>query len=407
MKHVTASTLVSILCVGTASAAAGDAVPPAPPISAWLCDDGLGTTLSDSYGAHSGALKGGMGDANWSSTTPFGYASNRALSFDGVDDYVELSVGGIATGRTHVTVSAWFWWDDDGAHKEFAIWGERDECQYNVFALSIERRSSVPNGAAFSSFVRTLPGVCGTGSWSRADSTGAPTSDIWHHVAAVLDSTSGMTLYLDGVAVGLDTNTSFYTGGEGRTTIGDLHTLAYDGYWRGALDEFAVFDYALSPEEVAWLYEHSLVELSLPVAYCTAGTTSSGCTATMSATGAPSVSSTSGFVITCNGVEGQKAGLLFYGVSGPKAAPWAPGSNSFLCVKSPVQRTPSGNSGGTPGACDGSLAIDFLAYLAGHPSALGQPFSSGAVCNAQTWFRDPSAPSTTNLSNALQFITTP
>jgi hypothetical protein len=127
----------------------------------------------------------------------------------------------------------------------------------------------------------------------------------------------------------------------------------------------------------------------------------------MSASGTPSIAASSGFTLNCSNVEGQKFGLIFYGISGPKASPWAPGSTSFLCVKAPVQRTPADNSGGTTGACDGSLSIDFLAYLASHPGALGQPFAAGQCVHAQTWFRDPPAPGTTNLSNALQFVTMP
>ena len=76
-------------------------------------------------------------------------------------------------------------------------------------------------------------------------------------------------------------------------------------------------------------------------------------------------------------------------------------------MKPPTQRTPSQTSGGTTGACDGSFTLDWLAFLATHPSALGQPFQAGTTVYAQAWFRDPPAPKTTNLSDALQFVTLP
>ena len=41
---------------------------------------------------------------------------------------------------------------------------------------------------------------------------------------------------------------------------------------------------------------------------------------------------------TAQGVEGQKQGLLFYGLQGGQAQPWGSGT-SFLCVKSPTQRS--------------------------------------------------------------------
>ncbi len=143
------------------------------------------------------------------------------------------------------------------------------------------------------------------------------------------------------------------------------------------------------------------------VNYCTTSTTTNGCNPVMGATGTPSVSAASGFTLTCSNVEGQRAGLIFYGVSGRNAASWAPGNTSTLCVKSPVQRMSTMNSGGVAGACGGAMSEDWLAYQAAHPGALGQPFSAGATLDAQCWFRDPAAPGTTNLSDGIEWITAP
>jgi hypothetical protein len=142
------------------------------------------------------------------------------------------------------------------------------------------------------------------------------------------------------------------------------------------------------------------------VAYCTAGTTSNGCSATLSATGAPDANAGSGFTVVANGVEGQKQGILFYGITGAVAQPWGTGS-SFLCVKTPTQRTGVQNSNGTLGACDGALALDWNAFIASSPSALGNPFAGGEQVWIQAWFRDPPSPKTTSLSNALQFVVCP
>jgi hypothetical protein len=137
------------------------------------------------------------------------------------------------------------------------------------------------------------------------------------------------------------------------------------------------------------------------VAYCTAGTTTNGCAASMASSGTPSVSQPSGFVVGCNDVEGQKQGILFYGVNGMAAQPWGLGSTSFLCVKAPYQRTGVSNSGGATNQCNGALSVDLLAYLASHPAALGMPFNAGQQCWAQAWFRDPPTSKTTSLSNGL------
>jgi hypothetical protein len=143
------------------------------------------------------------------------------------------------------------------------------------------------------------------------------------------------------------------------------------------------------------------------IVYCTAGTTTNGCNASMTASGTPSVAATSGFVLTTSNVEGQRTGLIYYGITGPKATPWGGGSTSFVCVKAPNQRTGSQNSGGTDGGCDGQYTLDWIDYVVTNPGALGTPFGAGAIVNVQSWFRDPSAPQTTNLSNAVQFTTCP
>jgi hypothetical protein len=144
-----------------------------------------------------------------------------------------------------------------------------------------------------------------------------------------------------------------------------------------------------------------------PFAYCTAGTSTNGCVPSIGASGTASVAASSGFTLNVANVEGDKQGLLFYGLSGPVAFPWGPGGTSFNCVKSPTQRMPPRNSGGAAGTCAGALSTDWLAYLAGNPLALGNPIAAGTTVNAQGWYRDPPALKSTNLSNALEFVTVP
>ncbi len=139
--------------------------------------------------------------------------------------------------------------------------------------------------------------------------------------------------------------------------------------------------------------------------YCTAGTSAAGCVPTLSAVGTPSVAAASGFVLHATGMEGQRAALFFYSVTGPKLTVWAPGSSSYLCVKAPTQRMGTSFTGGTAGVCDGAVSEDFLAFWAARPGALGQPVQAGQVFDAQVWYRDPAAPGTTSLSGGIQFRT--
>ncbi len=143
-----------------------------------------------------------------------------------------------------------------------------------------------------------------------------------------------------------------------------------------------------------------------PVLYCTSGTSSNGCTPTLIASGTPSASASSGFVISALGLEGQKLGMLFYSASGPTAVPWtaAPGATSWLCVAPPLGRLPTANSNGAFAACNGLISSDWNAFRSTHFGAVGSPFAPGDVIWMQCWYRDPPAPKATNLSNALEFV---
>ena len=142
-------------------------------------------------------------------------------------------------------------------------------------------------------------------------------------------------------------------------------------------------------------------------AHCSAGTSSIGCRAHISAVGTPSASSPSGFVLGLSGVDGQRMATVFYGITGATWVPWTAGTTSVRCVRAPFQRTHAQSSAGTAGQCDGSIALDWLAYLAAQPGALGAPAQPGLVVNAQGWIRDPTAPGATQLSDAVQFVVEP
>ncbi len=146
-----------------------------------------------------------------------------------------------------------------------------------------------------------------------------------------------------------------------------------------------------------------------PAAYCTAGTSTSGCVAAISASAPPSAALASACQIDVSNVEGQKHGLIFYGIdnAGFTPRPWGFGSSSYLCVDSPIHRAVAMNSGGAAGACNGALALDWNAYQSANPTSLGNPFTVGAKAYVQAWFRDPPAPRGSNLSNAVELTVGP
>jgi hypothetical protein len=138
--------------------------------------------------------------------------------------------------------------------------------------------------------------------------------------------------------------------------------------------------------------------------YCTAGTSASGCQASLCASGQASASAPSGFELVALSVEGAKDGLFFFGTNGRQANSWGNGT-SFQCVVPPVVRAGLLGGTGTAGACDGSFSQDLNAFWCpACPKANKNP-GAGAVVQAQLWYRDPLSTSnqTTSLSDALEF----
>ena len=153
---------------------------------------------------------------------------------------------------------------------------------------------------------------------------------------------------------------------------------------------------------------HSAMLLAPPPAvYCTAKLTSNGCTPAIGATGSPSASAGSGFLVTGTNFINNKNCILFYGVSGRMADAFQGGT---LCVKPPIKRTPSTNTLGNPppNDCSGAPSLDMNLFASGGLGGTPLPALSvsGTVVNCQWWGRDPgfTAPNNTQLSDGLEYI---
>jgi hypothetical protein len=142
--------------------------------------------------------------------------------------------------------------------------------------------------------------------------------------------------------------------------------------------------------------------------YCTAGTSTSGCQATVLASGSPSASASSGFTLTAQGIEGNKDSIFFWGINGRQANPWG-SSTSFQCVVPPAIRGGLLPLTGVTGQCDGAPSQDLNAlWCATCPKPAKNP-GAGSVVQAQCWYRDPFSTSnqTTALSDGIEFSVCP
>jgi hypothetical protein len=137
-------------------------------------------------------------------------------------------------------------------------------------------------------------------------------------------------------------------------------------------------------------------------AYCTAKINSQFCTPAIASNGVPSASSAAPFDISASLILNQKSGLLFYGY-GTNNAPFQGG---IMCIQTPVRRTPPQGSGGSAvgNDCTGTMTYDFNARI---QSGIDPQLQAGQFCAAQYYYRDPSDPFTTGLTNAVSFTICP
>ncbi len=142
----------------------------------------------------------------------------------------------------------------------------------------------------------------------------------------------------------------------------------------------------------------------MPAFYCTAKQNSLGCTPQIySGGGIPSLTDPNPFLVDALNVLNNKNGVFFYGLNGRHNLPFQGG---FLCVFPPIKRTPVQNSGGNPppGDCSGTYSFDFNAWMQGGSDP---NLGLGVQVNGQYWSRDPASPSTTGLTDAIEFSICP
>jgi hypothetical protein len=236
------------------------------------------------------------------------------------------------------------------------------------------------------------------------------TYDAWKEVKADVNLTTDVAqLYYDGAAVGEPFSWSQGPFGQNGGTGLPCPPPVFGAPAIDTIDLYANST-TFTPSFMFWddIKVEAAGGTTPPTPYCTpSGPTTNGCIPTISATTAPNVAHNSGCVVTVSGVEGQKNGIIFYGLQS-NAIPWCTtGGNSMLCVKSPTSRTGNQNSGGTAGACNGSMVLNWDAFQIANPSGLGQPWAAGNHAFVQGWFRDPPACKTTFLSQALDMTYAP
>src|SRR5262245_6059527 len=214
-----------------------EATPPPSlgPISLWKAEN----DARDSIGPNDGSLQNGA-------TFAAGLVG-QAFSFDGIDDYVEVSDDDSLNPQREVTIDAWIKTASSGPGRPIA----QKVSSGNEGGYSFETTHSPygpDNGLAWAIWNDGLPHVLLT-------PAGVLTPDTWHHVAATFGGGS-MNIFVDGVVRAsasapneIDTvGAPFFIG----------RNAAFPGFaFHGLIDELEYYRRALSADEIRALYEKS------------------------------------------------------------------------------------------------------------------------------------------------------
>jgi hypothetical protein len=208
-------------------------------IGYWNFDQGSGTALTDqSSGGNSGTISG----ATWTSGV-----HGNGLSFDGVNDYVNLGNSGTLNAQTEMTISVWVYITAYPANGQYAAIIDR----VNSYAIQL---FPVNFGNPQSMYLLRFYG--GQGFTMYASSSGNPLAlNEWNNI--VVTYSDGLaTIYVNGSSVGSGLATTQSTTTE--TRIGnqqDANGWGETNFWNGKIDQLRIYNRVLTSNEITSLYD--------------------------------------------------------------------------------------------------------------------------------------------------------
>ncbi|MBD0378508.1 LamG-like jellyroll fold domain-containing protein [Paenibacillus sedimenti] len=216
-------------------------------LNAWYkFDENSGTSAADSSGyGNNASLNGG------DSLVPGN--SGNAVSLNGKDGYVSLP-GGIVSSSTTGTVSAWVYLNS--ASNWMRIFDFGSGTATNMFLTARNGQNSkirfaIKNNNSAAQII---------------DGTSALPTGGWHHVAVTLNGATGI-LYVDGNEVGRNGAMTIKPSDLGATTQNWIGRSQYaDPYFNGKVDDFRIYNRALSSVEIANVMNGQTLPPHLPSA---------------------------------------------------------------------------------------------------------------------------------------------
>jgi hypothetical protein len=198
----------------------------------WKMDEGTGTVAKDSSGKGNNGTLTNMATAPSTSTSGWSNSGkfNKALNFDGTDDYVN---GGSIGPLTAFTVTGWFKQNGTGNQKWIGI----DETADDTKLTWIGSGNTGPGANSTWDCGANLTSI------ENIQTTGS----AWNYYVLMYDGVK-VTCYRNGQLAGTSANTSFsYT--NAKVHIGK-RAWAATGYFNGQIDEVKIYNYALTADDI-------------------------------------------------------------------------------------------------------------------------------------------------------------
>ncbi len=203
----------------------------------WSFDEGTGTIAYDLSG---NGNNGTLYNFNWTATS--GWVDGKvgkALSFDGVDDYVALPNSSVLNPSNAITVIAWV----KSSNSSYYPGWWQVVSNYNAYILGTSGYNNINM-----CFITVKPSQ---GSWGYGNCSNIPDPANWHFFAG-LDDGSQERFYVDGVFKNSISWSGSINNGGG-LHLGHRECCAE--YFGGLIDEVRIYNRALSDNEIKALYE--------------------------------------------------------------------------------------------------------------------------------------------------------
>ncbi len=199
----------------------------------WKMD---GNARDSTVNSNNGTLAG-----NTALTTDRKGQSNKAYTFDGTGDYIDLGgADNIDTITGDLTLATWV---NITVAQDTTVISTHDGKNDNTRPYDIFIGSGTQPGIRLGN---------GAAQFAAQSSSGAMSTGAWHHLAGTVSGTA-MTFYLDGVQVGTDTFSGTRQAGS-KVLLGNS-TTAGSRQLNGLMDDARIYNRALSAAEVLALYQ--------------------------------------------------------------------------------------------------------------------------------------------------------